>query len=97
MRGLPAFLTTDRLWGFALRPLRIPHQGDRIRTYGSLNLLAFLIKDRLCGFARYLGLISLVNFNKNLTNAPLPETGPSYRLNEILERDIDVEYFVFVV
>ena len=51
VRGSPAFLTTDRLWGFALRPLRIPHQGDRIRTYGSLNLLAFLTKDRLWGFA----------------------------------------------
>ena len=51
VRGFPAFLTTDRLWGFALRPLRIPHQGDRILTYGSLNLLAFLTKDRLWGFA----------------------------------------------
>ena len=37
--NMPAFLTTDRLRGFALRPLRIPHQGDRIRTYGSLKLL----------------------------------------------------------
>ena len=32
----PAFPTTDRLRGFALRPLWIPHQGDRIRTYGPL-------------------------------------------------------------
>jgi len=39
VRGSPAFLTTDRLWGFALWPLRIPHQGDRIWTYGSLKLL----------------------------------------------------------
>ena len=39
VRGSPAFLTTDRLWGFALRPLRIQHQGDRIRTYGSPKLL----------------------------------------------------------
>ena len=36
VRCSPAFLTTDRLRGFALRPLRIPHQGDRIRTYGPL-------------------------------------------------------------
>ena len=37
--NMRAFLTTDRLRGFAVRPLRIPHQGDRIRTYGSLKLL----------------------------------------------------------
>ena len=42
--NMPAFLTTDRLRGFALRPLRIPHQGDRIQTYGSLKLF-----DRLFG------------------------------------------------
>ena len=58
VRGTPAFLTTDRLWGFALRPLRIQHQGDRIRTYGSLKLLHQLFgriflkrivtKDDLC-------------------------------------------------
>ena len=41
---MPAFLTTDRLRGFALRPLRIPHQGDRIRTYGSLKLLHRLFR-----------------------------------------------------
>ena len=37
--NMPAFLTTDRLRGFARRPLRIPHQGDRIQAYGSLKLL----------------------------------------------------------